>query len=111
MYHSIINCLEKNAYNYFTTDEAGVTEFLYDRECVILWINKKPYKYNNVIQVNVQKYLSVFGYNMRIVVICQEFVITEEYGEITDLVQLRSNMTIPLRKIKDFGVSVENGGS
>ncbi len=107
MYHSIINCLEENAYNYFTSDETGVTEFYYHNESVILWINKKPYKYNNVIQVNVQKYLSVFGYNIKIVVICQECVSTEEYGEITDLVQLRANMTVPLRKIKDFGVNVE----
>ena len=111
MYHSIINCLEKNAYSYFTSNEAEVKKFFYHGERVILWINKKPYEYNNVIQINVQKDLSLFGYNMRIAVICQECVSTEEYGEITDLVQLRANITVPLRKIKDFGVSVGNRSS
>ena len=100
-YEYITSCIKEKAVA-SKKDDAG-EEYYFTKEEIVLWINKKPYAYGDVIQINTSQELTVRGSTIFIGVICKE-TINEVPGEI---VQLRANMRIPLRNINNFGISTD----
>lgn len=100
-YEYITSCIKEKAFA-SKKDEVG-EEYYFNKDEVVLWINKKPYEYADVIQINTSREVTVWGSTIFIGVICKE-TISEVPGEI---VQVRANMSILLRNINNFGISTD----